>query len=335
MRNEAKYAAGALVVVLFPAAAFAQPLAVFPETNFDFGQVPRGSYIYRDFTIENKGAEPLIIQRLAMTRPLRAVRTVGFIRPGGQAGLRFALDTTTLSGAYDGAIQLFLNDPRLPVAQLRFAGIVQSAVEVLPRPVLAVYARRGVSAQASVEIVNRETAPISIEKIERRSERFSTKLETLEPGRRFRLTVTLKPDAAAGGRVEEILVHTSSTTTPLLRLTAQTAVFDRLSAEPDRVDFGSLSLGAVRRNPGLARGLRAIVTLHGLEDERLELAARTDLDFLKLEVLKRKRGGRLQVAISPIPEKLRPGAFRGSVYLSANLPGVPALRVRVLGTVTE
>ena len=339
MRNRSRKtreAVAAIVVALCaPTGVLAQPRAVLPVTNFDFGQVIRGSLVYRDFIIQNKGSEPLIIQRIGLTRPLRTGPLPGVIKPGAQAGLRFALDTTSLSGVYNGSIQLYLNDPRLPVALLRFAGIIQSTVEVLPNPVLQLYARRGFAARKSVEIVSREPAPITILKIEHPPTRFTTSLETLEPGRRFRLTLTLKPDAPGGGGIDEILVRTSSRTTPLIRLTARTALLESLFAEPERLDFGALSLAAVRRNPALARKLRTVVTLHGLRGPRLELIAKSELDFLRLEPLPAKQDSPRQIAITPVPEKLRPGPFRGTVHVSINQPDFPAIRVKVSGTVTE
>jgi len=66
------------------------------------------------------------------------------------------------------------------------------AVELSPRPAFYVAGLRGRGGQAAIEIVNHESEPLQIERIENPTERFTTQLETLEPGQHLPFDSELK-----------------------------------------------------------------------------------------------------------------------------------------------
>ena len=322
----------AAVALIFAAGAFAQPRASLPQASFDFGQVVRGSLIHRDFVLKNLGDAPLRIERVGLTPPiLPRERLPGMVPPGGQATLRFVLDTLELNGSYRGGVHLFLNDPRLPVARLHFGGTVRSTIDLLPSPVVRVLARRGYEGSGSVEIVSRESEPLLIHKVEHPGGRFTTALETIEQGRRYRLTVNMKKDVPGGASLDEILVRTSSKTMPVLRIAAQTAALERLYPDPERLDLGQLSPARA----GKPRRPVATITVYGLSGRPVPLLARSELDFLRPEALAVKPGADPQIAIHLTPERMRPGPFRGRITIYSANPAFPKLHVRVTGTVSE
>src|SRR5262249_6064998 len=156
-----------------------------------------------------------------------------------------------------------------------------------------------------------------IEKIEHSSERFVTQLETLEEGSRYRLTLTAKPDGEEGKRAEPILIKTSSKTEPVLKVTANTYLRERVYTFPDGLDLGAIPIGLIQKTPGIVT--RAAQTLmiyqSGGSDFRVKL--RTDLP-VELKLVRGPNGDRFQTTITLIPEKVRVGEIRGSIFIETN-----------------
>jgi len=166
-----------------------------------------------------------------------------------QGTIHFKLDTANLAGKFQGAIVVFLNDPALPQAPLAFEGTIVPAVELSPRPAFYVAGLRGRGGQAAIEIVNHESEPLQIERIENPTERFTTQLETLEPGQHYRLTLNLKPDGLGGRSTDNILIATSSKRAPTLKVAANTYLFERVRTFLDVVDFGTVRANDPGRTP--------------------------------------------------------------------------------------
>src|SRR5439155_19482582 len=133
-----------------------------------------------------------------------------------------------------------------PAVVLSFEGQAGPTVEVSPMPAFFVAGKRGVGAESSIEIVNHESEPLRIEKIEADSERFKAKLETLEAGQRYRLTLALNPYGPGGKNSELILIQTSSKTNPSLKIIANTYLRHRVYTFPDSVHLGSLPKSALQ-----------------------------------------------------------------------------------------
>src|SRR5881296_1753202 len=140
--------------------------AIEADTEFDFGKAVTGAVVEHGFALKNTGTTPVKIQSLRKTSPLVIVPAAAEIAAGETAVLRFKLDTAGLTGPYNGAIQLTLNDPSQPEVVLSFEGQVVPTVEVSPMPALFVAGQRGVGAESSLEIINHESEPLRIEKIE-------------------------------------------------------------------------------------------------------------------------------------------------------------------------
>jgi hypothetical protein len=110
---------------------------------------------------------------------------------------------------------------------------------------------RGRANQSSIEIINHAPERLRIEKVEHPADRFTTALEAVEPGQRYRLTLALKPDGPGGRSTETILLTTSSKTLPLLNLPANTYLHERVYTFPEAIDLGAIPIAAIRRNPGV------------------------------------------------------------------------------------
>jgi len=307
-------------------AASEAPKAVFTEARFEFGQVMSGAVVERDFVVKNEGSAPLVIQKVAMTTPLLVTRQTQEVAPGAEGTIHFKLDTANMAGKFQGAIVVFLNDPALSQAPLAFEGTIVPAVELSPMPAFYVAGLRGLGGQRAIEIVNHESDPLRIEKMDHSTERFTTKLETLQAGQRYRLTLSLNPQGPGGKAVDTLVLKTSSKKMPVLKIDANTYLYERVRTFPDIVDLGTWDVD---------EAARAVLTLMIYEEEGSDFQAKlsTDVPALRLKWELGPKGDRYQATITFFPDKIRVGSLKGSIFVDSNDTELPRLVVPVYGDI--
>jgi len=304
------------------------PKAVLPEVQFDFGVLTSGAVIGHDFLVRNEGRAPLSIQKVSMTTPLLVTRMPREVAPGSEGKIHFELETTKLAGKFDGLIILFLNDAALRQAILTFTGHVIPPIELSPMPSFFVAGQRGHGGRGAIEIVNREPEPLHIEKVQHRTDRFTTQLETLKQGQRYRLNLTLRPDGPLGKNADTILVSTSSKKMPSLKIDANTYLYERVHTFPELV-----ALGTLRANNVAEASLTLMIYQEGGNDFQLKLS--TDIPGLSLKWERGPEGDRYQAKITLNAEKMLRGAIKGSIFVDTNDPQFPRLIVPVYGQIVE
>lgn len=309
------------------------PRAVFPEMRYTFGEIQQGAAIGHEFIIKNEGAAVLRILNVRTTASLALDRMPAQIAAGSEARIRTHLDTSKLSGRYAGQVWISLNDPLLPEAILVFEGKIIPPVELSPLPVFIVAGQRGHQRKASIEIINHEPEPLRIESVEHSRERFTTKLETVEEGQRYRLSLTLNPDGPGGKKSETIRIKTSSASRPILNIAANTYLRERVYTFPDEVDLGVLRLSDIKAQPDLLERTAQTLMVYqsGGSDFRAKL--RTDLPMLDLKSERGPKGDRYQSTVMLIGEKAQAGPIRGSIVVETNDPEFPSLTVPVHGEI--
>jgi hypothetical protein len=312
-----------------------EPKAVLPDPQFDFGRVLPGSVVEHDFVLKNDGSAALRTIKASMTAPLVVTRMPREVAPGGEGTIHFALNTAGLRGRFTGHITVFLNDPDVPEAQLSFEGVVIPPVEVSPQPALFVAGVRGKGASTAVEIINHEPVPLRILKVEHGSERFTTQVETLQPGQRYTLTLTLKPDGPGGRKTELITVATSSGTQPALEISANTYLYERIHTFPDAVDLGVIPISQIRKDPGLLSGIAQTLMVYQEDGSDFRATLRTDVPALNLTWERGPKRDRYQATISLDPDKVKVGPYNGLLLIDTNDPAVRQLRVLVSGRILE
>ncbi len=322
------------VLSALPAVAGAEaPKAVFQETRFDFGRAMYGTVAEHDFRLKNEGSATLRIVKASMTPPLLVTRMPREVAPGGEGLIHFTLDTAGLRGPFKGQITVFLNDPDLPEVDLSFEGVVIPPVEVSPLPALFVASLRGKEASAFVEIINHEPQPLHIVKIEHPTDAFTTVLQTLQPGQRYKLTLILKPDGLSGRKTEPITVATSSDAQPALEITANTFLHERVYTFPDSVDLGAIPVSQIRKNPGLLSILAQTLMVYQEGGSDFRATVRADLPGLKLKWERGPKGDRYQTTIAVDPDKVHVGPYKGLLRIDTNDPAFPKLTVPISGQI--
>ena len=162
-------------------------------------------------------------------------------------------------------------------------------------------------------------------------DRFLTKLETLDEGRRYRLTLLLNPDGPAGRHSESIVLKTSSRREPTITVAANTYLRERVYTFPDAVDLGTVRLTDVDRDPNLLERLAQTLMVYGGSD--FIISVRSDLPELDLSSERGPQGDRFQNTVRLKRDNLRPGDIRGSIVIDTNDAQFPSLVVPVVGSV--
>lgn len=322
-----------MLVALAPCTASASPYAVFSHTSFRFERALSGSVLEHDFVMKNEGGAPVRVSNILLTTPLVVISMPASVAPGAEARVRVRLDTSGLRGHFPGEIHVFLNNADAPDASLRFEGEIVPLIEVSPVPAFFVAARRGEARHESIDIINHEPEPLQIEGVSNSRDRFTTTLETLEEGRRFRLTLFVNPDGPAGRHSESIVLKTSSRSQPTLTVAAHTYLRERVYTFPDAVDLGTVRLADVDRDSHLLRRLAQTLMVYQFGGSDFSVSLRTDLLELDLSSERGPQRDRYQNTVSLRRDALKAGEIRGSIVIDTNDAEFPVLVVPVVGSV--
>ena len=309
------------------------PQVVVADSDFDFGRVLSGTLVEHQFVLKNDRPSPLVIAEVRLTPPLTLVSAPGSIAAGAQGSVRVRLDSSKAAGLFEGRIALSFAGADDANVNLTFAGTVFQTVEAVPIPAFFVVTERGQTQEQSIELVNHESDPLEIKSVDYPQGHFATRLETIEAGKRYRLTLRLDGTAASGRRTDPIVVTTSSRTTPVLRIAANTFVRERVYTFPDSVDLGTFPLSAVDADPILLEKLAQTLMVYRKSAAGFEVKVTTDVEGLDIRPARGPLGDRWQLTITLKRGSLKPGRVTGSIFIETNDPEFPTLRVPVSGLV--
>lgn len=320
-----------LVMVLAAVRAVAEsgPSAAVSEPDFRFSQVVSGAVVQHEYALKNNGSAPLRVEKARMTFPLRATQMPAIVLPGEEAVLRFQLETAQLDGLFQGEIVVITDDPANSETRLTFQGDVIPPIQILPLPAFFVASQRGVEKSSHLDILNHLAEPLEILRVENPSSRFKTELETLKPGRHYRVWLTLQRDAPPGRAKEIIRLATSSPTHPELKIPANTLVKERVYTFPDEIDFGLISASRFKAQPELLGRLSKILMIYQAGGNDFQISIRTDVPFLQLRPERSPFQDRYQIEVSIIPGNLKSGSVDGSIVITTNDTEFPLLVVPV------
>src|SRR3989442_5444207 len=165
------------------------------EQSFSFEIFDPAQPVEHAFFFHNSGADTIQVERIALTPPLRVDKILSKIPPNEDGQLIVGLGTPRELGEYEGAIEVSFKNKDLAPLRLEFTGKITPVIEVRPVPAFFVATTRGRTNSASLEIVNKDPEPLQITNLQNTSSRYELKLAPVEPGRRYRLDLTMRTDA--------------------------------------------------------------------------------------------------------------------------------------------
>src|SRR5260370_304504 len=138
-----------------------------------------------------------------------------------------------------------------------------------------------------------------------------TQLEPRNAGQRYRLTLALKSDGPGGRAADTILIRTSSKRMPVLKVGANTYLYERVHTFPDVIDFGRLRVGE-------AGQAAVILMIHqeGGTDFKVQLS--TDVPSLSLKSERGPKGDQYQAEDTLSLQSIPIGPLTGAILIDIN-----------------
>jgi hypothetical protein len=125
-----------LVMTGFAGTASAQqqpPRIEIPNDTYDFGTIPEGQKVVRDFEVLNTGGSDLLIhQVVASCGCTAAVAQSTTVIPGGKTVVHVEFDSTGFSGERSKAARVNTNDPSNPSVFVTLKGTIESSIDFEP-----------------------------------------------------------------------------------------------------------------------------------------------------------------------------------------------------------
>lgn len=316
------------VFLLLVVASAASAQMLEPATRaLNFGTVAGDSPAERTLTVTNRGTAAVKIRNVQLTPPLSVTKMLSTVEPGASTDIVVKLGAPRPSGRFEGQLLVNFEGNGEPLA-IDVNAILVAPIEITPRSELVAVTERGTAARASVEIESHLDHPVHLTGGSVSNDRYTTSLEAIEPGRRYRLTLDMPGDGPAGKRVETITLATDDPAYPAVKVHARTMLRERVYTFPDAVDFGRLAAG---RN---LSSLDMSLMVYQKDGKDFQVTASTDLPFLKLRPEKSPvYGDRWQIFLSIDPAKLTPGKASGTITIGTNDAEFVLLRVPVTAVV--
>lgn len=329
---------------LAPRAIFACVLAIsaalanaaqarFEAGVLDFGRILKIQPAERPLKLTNLGDAPLRIRNVALTPPLQVVRMPREVAPGATAEIAVRLNPKDIRGRYEGTVTVLLDATEQPELAISVHAEIVQPVDVLPRPMFYVAAMRGKESSATLEIVNNEAEPLVLKEPRHSSERFTTELTTVEPGRRYALTLRMKPTAPAGRSTEVISIETSSAVSPRIAIAANTLMRERVYTFPDAIDLGAVPLREVTTSPELLRRIAQTLMVYQPQGSDFQIEASTDIPGVFVDSERGPNKDRYQLTLWLDHAKVKAGTIRGTLTIRTNDREWPRIEVPISGVI--
>jgi hypothetical protein len=184
-------------------------LVITPETVY-LGRIRRGEGVRREVTIApgREGAS-FTVDRVERSNPAVRAR----LEPRGDLpGQRLVveLERDIPLGRFNETLLLHTTSPREPVVRLPVLGSVEGDVVVLPPQVTFGVSRGGTAPERELYVRNRGARPVNVTRVAVPERIASCRVDVVEAGEEYRLTVKLRDDLPRGkveGAVEIFTDH--------------------------------------------------------------------------------------------------------------------------------
>jgi Protein of unknown function (DUF1573) len=315
-------------------AQIASPQTLFPESAYNFGTVKQGTKIAHGFAINNSTPVPVTLQGLEFSMPGMTARFAPVIAPGLDRSIAIEWDTSRVAGEIEGlAIVHFADTSRAPVT-LRLKGVVQSPLEILPFPAIFLSAFQGEDSERRLRIVSHHEQPAVISLSQPSSKHFTATLTELEPGKIYEVVAKVSDAVLPGRYDEELFLSIDGPKIAKLTIPVHLLVKSNMYANPEVVDFGSVSADRVRSNPAIRESL--IQTFLVKKRQGVFTITKMTSDLGALDFKKDPPEGdsstyRVDVALNP--QKIKAGKLAGYIEIDTDDKDFPRIKIPVTGRV--
>jgi hypothetical protein len=326
-----------ILVLLCPCVAAQTAVSqaiITPEAAYDFGTIRQGSKVSHGFTVKNSTAAPLTIQSIELSMPGMHARFVPLLAPSSEGKITVEWDTSHVTGEMDGVATVLFVDRSQPPAILQLKGVVRPPIEILPFPAVFMSAFRGEDNECRLRIVNNEDGPTAISLLPAADTHFTASLTVIEPGRVYELVAKIPSSVFPGRYDEELSLSTDNAVVGRINIPVHVFVKPDLYANPEAVDFGSISAEELRKKRMTAELLTQTFLVKRRQGEfeiKKVTAGVAGIEVSKDPPHGRSSSYRINVALDP--HIVQVGKLDGFVEIETNDRDFPRIKVPVTGKV--
>lgn len=300
------------------------PLALVPESVYDFGEALGGSEIRHKFTIQNIGQQPLSI--LSMTETCACTATMVSQRDipaGANATIEAVLKIPSENTLVEESISVFTNDPTQNTVVLTFKGRAFVPLKTFPER-LAFGNQKLVQSPLTKRISLHLRSEVEILGVRTDSEHLRAKLSV---GQLPHVELQLLPTMPIGQFSHRLLVDYR---------------YGGKETTHDVSVFGEV-LGAFRVTPkqfffGMVKSAETVsktATISSIDDKPFKiLSVEPSVQELVANTTKSTNGASYRITTT-IDSKLRPGELSGEVVIETNCTLQSTIRIPFFGIIGE
>jgi hypothetical protein len=301
----------------------------FPDKDYEFGEAVQGKLVEHAFTVRNSTDRDLVVRRVSALGAVVVTKVDSVVGPGRTGRVHLRFDTRNRRGAVVELANVYTADDSLrPAATLRLRGIVVLPLQLSPQDRVYFFTATGEQARRDVEVINHHARRLRIVAVTSENPVFSAAHQTLDEGKRYRISVVLDPRTPVGRHQGRIVVRTDNPAYASVPILASAFVDERVSTTPKRIDFSTVPLDAVDR-PVIGDKQVLVKKYRGTDFRVLRVS--TDLSFLDVVAKPHKDGESVMVTIRIQKQRARRGPIRGTLTIETNDPAIPQLKLPITG----
>jgi hypothetical protein len=215
-----------------------QPKAVFEETTFNAGDVPKGEPISHDFVVKNDGKADLMILAVKPACGCTAPDWTKVIAPGQSGKVSLKIDTARFKGPISKTANVTTNDAEASNVRLTVNAEVKTYIDVLPSEMATFRHYRGEEKKETLTIHSNEKGDFKINDVKVEGEGIKHSLVKAEDGTGdYKLDLWLDKSAPIGTLAGSVKLLTNSAKEPEANITVRGTVLGQLSVNPSTLYF--------------------------------------------------------------------------------------------------
>jgi len=336
MKNTMRFALFLGVLAIFPAAVLdissaETGLSLISGRSHDFGVVKEGEKVVHVFTVRNETETPLRIRAVDLSEPEMKARFNPVIPPRSEGSITVEWDTAHRKGQVEAEAIVRLSEPAQSDVTLNLKGIVKPPIDIIPYAAVFFSVFKGESSERTVTIINNDDRPLSITQVEADGTSFVASVETIEAGKIYQLRVKVPSDVPPGRYMEAVYLHTDHPTRSRLRIGVNVLVKNDLYANPEVVDFGTVSLDQLAKAPSLLELLTQTFLVKARSGDFKIKSIVSDIPLLHISKEPSGPSQTFQISVGLVEERMQPGRITGTLRIATDDDAFPELVVPVRG----
>lgn len=232
------------------------PRIEFDRIIEDFGLVPQGEKIKREYLFRNKGQERLILEKISSSCGCVAtISSATEVLPGATGSIEVRVDSSGRKGRESYSVAVLSNDPDNRLITLLLAGIIKADVSYSPKWIDFGRVSKGDSVEREIVLIDSDDHSLEIKGLEASSAFISLSGSVIERDneypvdgnktRRFFVRVKLtSADMELGEFKSMIYILTSIPEKPKIEIPVAGEILGDLRPRPSSLFFGFINPGS-------------------------------------------------------------------------------------------